>query len=269
MASDTGIGDVRPPDGDPPLYKFGTSEERVRSLVHSVAIVLAAFVAGIALAIGGIRLLAQVGVVATGADSLPPLASAVAAALQFIGFLLVGGWYVHWQESVDLFDIRLPSLREVGWAIAGLIALFVLLNIVSVIIETLGVQTAENAAITQGRENPQLFLYLIGVTILLTAPAEELLFRGLVQGLFRQAYGVVPGILVASAMFGVVHWVALTGAGSRLTYIAVAGVLGIVLGALYEKTENLAVPILIHGLYNAILFSVAYLVATGQVEMPV
>jgi membrane protease YdiL (CAAX protease family) len=269
MASDTRRGDVKPPDGDPPLYKFGTNEERVRSLVHSVAIVLAAFVAGIALAIGGIRLLGLLGVAETGADSLGPLASAVAAALQFTGFLLVGGWYVHWQDSMTLFEVRLPSLRELGWALAGLIALFVLLNIVSVIIETLGVQTAENAAITQGRENPRLFLYLIGVTILLTAPAEELLFRGLVQGLFRQAYGILPGILVASAMFGVVHWIALTGAGSRLTYIAVAGALGIVLGAVYEHTENLAVPILVHGFYNAILFSVAYLVATGQVEMPV
>jgi membrane protease YdiL (CAAX protease family) len=271
MASDTqpgGVPPTGPPDADPPLYKFGSRDDRVRSLVHSVALVLAAFVAGIVLAVVGLRLLSQLGLVPQGSDSLPPLASAVAAGLQFVGFLLVGVWYLRWQGSVDLFDVRLPSLREVGWAIAGLVALFVLLNIVSVIIQNLGVETAENAAVTQGRENPTLFLYLIVVTILLTAPAEELLFRGLVQGLFRQAYGLVPGVVVASALFGVVHWIALTGGGSRLTYIAVAGALGIVLGALYETTENLAVPIIVHGAYNAILFSVAYLAATGQVDVP-
>jgi len=271
MASDTqpgGVPPAGPPDADPPLYKFGTNEERVRSLVHSVGLVLAAFVAGIALAVVGLRLLSQLGLVPQGTDTLPPLASAVAAGLQFIGFLLVGMWYLRWQGSVDLFEIRLPSLREIGWAVGGLVALFVLLNVVSVVIQTLGVETAENAAVTQGRENPTLFLYLIVVTILLTAPAEELLFRGLVQGLFRQAYGLVPGIVVASALFGVVHWIALTGGGSRLTYIAVAGALGMVLGAVYEKTENLAVPIIVHGVYNAILFSVAYLVTTGRIDVP-
>ncbi len=271
MASDTqpgGVPSTGPPDADPPLYKFGSRDERVRSLVHAVGLVLAAFVAGIALAVVGLRLLSQLGLVPQGSDSLPPLASAAAAGLQFVGFLLVGVWYLRWQGSVDLFDVRLPSLREVGWAIGGLVALFVLLNIVSVIIETLGVDTAENAAVTQGRQNPTLFLYLIVVTILLTAPAEELLFRGLVQGLFRQAYGLIPGIVVASALFGVVHWIALTGGGSRLTYIAVAGALGMVLGALYETTENLAVPIIVHGVYNAILFSVAYLAATGQIDVP-
>jgi len=41
-----------------------------------------------------------------------------------------------------------------------------------------------------------------------------------------------------------------------------------VLGAVYEKTENLAVPIIVHGVYNAILFSVAYLVTTGRIDVP-
>jgi len=270
MASDTQQGGVGPPDADPPLYKFGSRDERVRSLVHSVGLVVAAFVVGIAFATLGLRVLAQLGFVPQGTENLPPVAAAAAAALQFVGFLLVGVWYLRWQGTgaADLFDVRLPTLREIGWALAGLVALFVLLNVVSVVIEALGVETAENAAITQGREQPVLFLYLIGVTILLTAPAEELLFRGLVQGLFRQAYGVVPGVVVTSLLFGVVHWVALSGTGSRLTYIGVAAALGLVLGAVYEKTENLAVPIIVHGVYNAILFTAAYLVATGQVDLP-
>ena len=270
MASDTQQGGVGPPDADPPLYKFGSRDERVRSLVHSVGLVVAAFVVGVVLAILGLRALAQVGFVPQSTENLPPVAAAAGAALQFVGFLLVGLWYLRWRGTgaADLFEVRLPTLREIGWTLAGLVALFALLNVVSVVIEALGVETAENAAIEQGRQQPVLFLYLIGVTILLTAPAEELLFRGLVQGLFRQAYGVVPGVVVASVLFGVVHWVALSGAGSRLTYIAVAAALGLVLGAVYEKTENLTVPILVHGVYNAVLFSAAYLVSTGQVDLP-
>lgn len=268
MASDTQRGPPRDPPDPDPLYKFGTRDERVRSLVHSIALIIAAFVAGVALAIVGLRVLAVLGYAPRTTDGLPAAAQAIAAGLQFVGFLAVGLWYLRWQDGTDLFDIRLPTLREVGWILAGLVGLFVLLNVVSVVIETLGVTTAENAVIVQGRDQPTLFLYLIGVTLLLTAPAEELLFRGLVQGLFRKAYGVVPGVVITAALFGVVHFVALSGSGSRFTYIAVAAVLGLVLGALYEMTDNLAVPVVVHGVYNAILFYAAYLVTTGQVDIP-
>jgi len=271
MASDTRQGETRPqgpPDSDPPLYKFGSSDERVRSLVHSLGLVVAAFVVGIALAIIGIRLLATLNLVSGTADALPASVQAIAAALQFVGFIIVGLWYLKWQDSLDLFDIRIPSVRDFALVVAGIVSLFVLLGVVSAIIEFLGVQTAENAAVEQGRQQPVLFLYLIAVTIFLTAPAEELIFRGLVQGLFRSAYGLVPGVLITSILFGVVHYFALTGGGSRFSYIAVAAVLGVVLGVLYELSENLAVPIVVHGVYNAILFSMVYLVTTGQIDVP-
>ena len=58
-------------------------------------------------------------------------------------------------------------------------------------------------------------------------------------------------------------WVALTGGGSQLTYVAVAGVLGLVLGSVYELTENLVVPVAIHALWNVYVFGSQYLVATG------
>ena len=70
--------------------------------------------------------------------------------------------------------------------------------------------------------------------------------------------------LASIGMFGVVHWIALSG-GGKVTYIAVAAVLGLALGAVYERTKNILVPIAVHGLYNALLFSIQWLVATGQV----
>jgi membrane protease YdiL (CAAX protease family) len=257
-----------PPDAGPPLYKFGSSEERIRSLVHSLGLIVAAFVVGFALAIVGLQALVLAGYVGS-VDAIPPAAQALAAALQFVGFLLVGLGYLRWQgRDVGLFRIDVPSLRDVGWVVLGLVGLFVLLNVVSVLIGLLGIESAENAAVVSGRQQPTLFLYLIGVTLLFTAPAEELLFRGLIQGLFRSAYGVVPGVVITSVLFGVVHFVALAGGGSALPYIGVAAALGVVLGAIYERTENLVVPIVVHGLYNAILFYAAYLAATGQIEMP-
>jgi membrane protease YdiL (CAAX protease family) len=76
-------------------------------------------------------------------------------------------------------------------------------------------------------------------------------------------------VVLASALFGVAHWLALTGGGSRLTYVAIAAVLGLVLGVAYEFSENLAVPIVIHGLWNAFLFGSQYAAASGAVTATV
>jgi len=42
-----------------------------------------------------------------------------------------------------------------------------------------------------------------------------------------------------------------------------AGVLGILLGYLYVKTDNIVVPAVIHGSYNATLFAGLYLGEIG------
>ena len=42
--------------------------------------------------------------------------------------------------------------------------------------------------------------------------------------------------------------------------------LSLILGILYEYTDNLVVPILVHGAYDAVLFSLQYLMATGQIH---
>lgn len=100
------------------------------------------------------------------------------------------------------------------------------------------------------------------LAILFVAPGEELVFRGIVQGLFRQTDGPVPAILFVSVLFGVVHYVALAGSG-KVTYIVVTLLLGVLLGYVYERTENILVPVVVHGLYNAILFAGQWVVAVN------
>jgi membrane protease YdiL (CAAX protease family) len=45
----------------------------------------------------------------------------------------------------------------------------------------------------------------------------------------------------------------------------VIAVVGAILGIAYERTGNLTVSILAHGLYNAILMTIAYVSAVGWV----
>jgi membrane protease YdiL (CAAX protease family) len=250
-------------------YRVTDMRTRVESLGHSLGVVVGAFLLGIVLFNVAALVLAAAGVVSAEALAneevpLPANVIAVTTVAQFVGFVVVGAAYVWWRDEFSLFAIGAPDLRDLAAMVVGFVALLVANLSVSVVVQQLGAETATNQVVEQGQQNPTLFLYMIPITILVVAPAEELLFRGVVQGLFRRAYGVVPGVLLASALFGVAHWLALTGAG-RLTYIAIAAVLGLVLGTAYELTENLAVPVVIHGLWNAFIFGSQYLVATGAV----
>ncbi len=99
-----------------------------------------------------------------------------------------------------------------------------------------------------------------GVTAVVVVSAlagigEELLFRGVIQAGMAASFGAWPGLLVASVLFGLMH------ALSR-AYFVLATLMGLYLGALYQATDNLLLPVLVHGLYDAI--AIGYLLSVGD-----
>ena len=84
------------------------------------------------------------------------------------------------------------------------------------------------------------------VALALTAGiAEEALFRGVVQGGLTGLMGWFPALMIASVLFGVVHWL-------TPLYALLAGLVGLYLGGLYLLTGNLLVPIIVHVLYDLV-----------------
>lgn len=82
-----------------------------------------------------------------------------------------------------------------------------------------------------------LQIYDIVLISLAAGIAEEIFFRGLMQGLI--------GIVAASVIFGFLH--ALT-----MTYFLIATVIGVYLGIIYELSGNLLPSIIIHTLYDIV-----------------
>lgn len=237
------------------LFRFGSMEARTRSLTHSGLVLIGAFLLGSLLAGVGQALLESLGFTE---ETAPLVMELVPMSLHFTGLIAGVALFLSREDEWALLKIDRPSLRDVLWVVLGFVALVVSLNGLDVILTELGQEPAQNAAVEAGRENPQLFLYFIPVVVLLNAPAEELLFRGLIQGLFRRAYGVVPAILAAAAVFGLVHYVALVGTGSKLAYVSVAILSGLVLGGLYEYTDNLTVPLAVHACWNVFVYLTLY-----------
>jgi len=201
----------------------------------------------------------------------PGLYSLVSAST-FVGFVVAAVGFLSLREEWEVVHVRRPTLRDVAVVVGGLVALAVAATVTSALVSAIiavldsafGVdaQFATNEVIETGQRNPTTFLYMIPVAILLVGPGEELVFRGVVQGLLRRAVGVVPAILLASLLFGLGHYLAIA-SGNAWTYVFVAGAMGVVLGAVYEYTENIAVPVVVHGLWNAAIFATQWANATG------
>jgi membrane protease YdiL (CAAX protease family) len=230
---------------------------------HALLLVVGAFLTGLLFAGAAVSVLASLGF----SSETDTVALIVVSSIgQFVGFYIAVWWY--FQRIGDfgaLVRSRRPTLHDAAWAVGGLVTLFLTNVVLSRLLVQFGLEGAQNAIIEQGRANPELFVYLIPVTVLFVAPAEELLFRGAVQGLFVRAAGVGPGILGASLLFGIAHYLALGGSGSRVATITVIVVLGLLLGVVYELSENIAVPIAVHAGWNVTVFAWEYALVTGAV----
>lgn len=102
---------------------------------------------------------------------------------------------------------------------------------------------------------------VLAMVVLLAPLVEELLFRGLVQRWVAEASSTAVGIAVATVLFVPTHAIGIalatpTLAGAATVVVVLIGV-SIVLGVAYARTDNLAVPILIHSGYNLAAIGIA------------
>ena len=229
---------------------------RLHILTVAAGTALLGFVGG-----GLLTVLAAQGFIAAGVPvrEMPALKLGISVVtLQGIGFGSVALAARKFQ-ALDTVPItaRIPTLREGGWILGGFVGLVGLLSVLSRLFATLGIGTAQNKIQQIGTQNPIVFLVLIPLSFLLIGPGEELLFRGLVQGTLRNSYGAIGAIVLASSIFAVGHATSLQGSG-KIAYMAIVFVLSLILGLAYEWTNNLFVPAMIHGAYNALLFGMMY-----------
>lgn len=179
-------------------------------------------------------------------------------------------------EAVAIFGgvYFVMRLRNIDWKQVGLIAIsnrwLVAGLIISAIVIPLSglIALLIMLALGQPIENPQLgflipegfsWIGAVGMVVFggLAVPfAEELLFRGVFYTWLRDRWGIWVGVLVSSAVFGIVH-----------VDISVAGaafILGIILALVYEYSNSLWTAVLVHAANNSIKIILLYaLVASG------
>jgi len=231
-------------------------DPRVRSLLVAVSIAV------LGLAVGLLLLLALgLGAGVLGVE-FSPIVLVVLSLISFQGVAFGGValLYLRYRGvGLDYVGARVPGGRDLLLAVAGYVGAFGSIIVIGTLVGLLGVETGTNQAAELGREAPETLLLLVPASFLLIGPGEELLYRGVVQNRLRETFDAVPGIVLASAIFAGVHFVALTGgASARLVTVGILFFPSLVFGTIYELTDNIAVPALVHATYNATLFSLLY-----------
>jgi hypothetical protein len=112
---------------------------------------------------------------------------------------------------------------------------------------------AEDAA------SPTLYRQLLLLSAIIVAPiTEEFLFRGILLHRWGTRWGLSAGVILTSILFGVLH--------SNLVGLFVFGV---VMSLLYLQSRCLWVPILAHGLNNAIASGLEFLTTQMAADVTV
>jgi len=231
---------------------FSSLSRPVGVALEAVALVVVAFVVA---NIVGVAFLVPLFVL--GYDFATTLVVLGATAVGQLTFLLVGYGYVRTRDVPVRF--RVPSLSTLPVVAGGVVAALVVAITLSLVLAALDLVPGSVVAETASAD-PTFLLGLAALSVLVVAPAEELLFRGAIQGRLGQRFGPITAIAVASLLFGSLHLANYTGSlGPILAGAGLIACVGAVFGALYEYTENLAVPIAVHATYNVLLLVAGYL----------
>jgi len=119
-----------------------------------------------------------------------------------VAFLAVGYAYVRVRDVP--VPVRRPSKRDLVVILAGVVLALVVATGLSVLLSVLDL-VPDSVIGDVATTDPTFLLGLAALSVVLVAPAEELLFRGAIQGRLRQRIGPIPAVLGASLLFGSMH----------------------------------------------------------------
>jgi CAAX amino terminal protease family. len=242
-----------------------TAQAVARALVAALVLTIAGVGAGLLLVLGVLLAADAVGVMMT------PLRT-IAVSLVFATGLGFGGVALAYLRRrglpISYVGISRPSRADALAVGAGYVTALVLVAIAGVVLMRTETEAAPNTAAQAGIADPAVLVLLMLASLVIIGPGEELLFRGIVQRRLREALPAVAAIPLASIIFAAIHYLSLAGAPeARIVSISVLVLPTLVFGVVYELTDNLVVPALTHGLYNATLFGLLYIAVSADVPM--
>lgn len=149
---------------------------------------------------------------------------------------------------------RYPWKRGLCFGIAGGLGLFVMVQGCGTLLEALGAHLAPQRILTDtllAHRSLDRLLIFLAVAAIIAPLWEEVFFRGLVYRVLRCQLGALAGCILSGLFFALMH------AEPLLLRLPIF-LLGALLALLYERAGSLYVPIVAHGIANALSAILVY-----------
>ena len=184
------------------------------------------------------------------ADESSDRMTVVLLAILVEGGLIVLAWGLGWLLGVPPLQNFAWEWRGALWGLAGTVPMILLfLALMRWPVGPLGRLKRFSEEVLRPLLSPCSVADLAGIA-LLAGLGEEMLFRAVLQGAFTRWSGPWVALALASALFGLLHAV-------TVSYAVLAALMGAYLGWVWRATDNLLVPVVMHGLYD--FFALLYL----------
>lgn len=224
------------PQGDPTVWasRIGLTEVALLASGHLVLFLVLGFV--------GLQVVGGHGVIGS-------IALQAAIQVAMIWAVLVYGRGLSWTE------IGFRPMPP-GWGIrAPLIGVGMILVVapINLLVQSLlGAPQAnpQVTAIQPTGDTPMMMATTMALTAVVVPAIEEVIFRGVLYRWLRRFSSMGVAIALSALLFGSVHGI--------IHLIPALAVLGAVLAWTYERTGSLWAPIVIHGIFNAIMMLLLY-----------
>lgn len=234
--------------------------------ISAVAITI---VSVVVVSIGVASATVAIGAPTDDADALTQVTTIIVQSIIFIltGFAVVSRRSLRIREYIGIATpTRSRTELAIGVGIGAGILLFAGGSALQAIIRNYTdhqVQATTNPVVDIVQTAPVQLPVFILLMIVFVGVSEELLFRGVIQSRLREDGSVLFAISVTTLLFLAVH---LPGYGSESTLVGIGinlwvlTLFSVLLGLLYEYTDNIFVPALTHGTYNSMTLVLAVLV---------
>ena len=191
--------------------------------------------------------------------------------LNFVGMALAGVIYLlATGRGLSWIDLRVPTRRDWKYLIAGSVGSIAFVIVAGLLFSLLEVPAADSQVLEIVGDDQTMILIMIAIVIFFNAPAEEFLFRNVVQKRLYEAFTRMQAVLVASVIFALVHFpMYVTFADSIVATMASLSIMfggSVIFGYVYVKADNLLVPTAAHAALNAFQFALLYLAIEYGVE---
>ena len=165
-------------------------------------------------------------------------------------WLLAVKWRGASLSSLGLGTSGLHWSRIVGWAALALGLSIVAGLVYQLIVAGLGIDSLEPSPVPERLLGEGVVrAFTVGILVVVGPLAEEVFFRGFLLSAFVQGIGMLPGLIVASAIFAVAH--------GDLTVILPTFASGAILSWLYLRTRSLWPGFLAHAGQNSLAVTFA------------